>query len=97
MAEPSHPGVYLYRSFVPQLDMTVTDLAGVLKVTRPTLSNLLNGNARMSPEMAMRFEKAFGLRMETLLLMQAKYDGYLMRQREDEIGVSAYETPAAKP
>ena len=54
---------------------------------RATLSDLLNGNAALSAEMALRVEKAFGVDMETLLRMQAWHDAFDMRRRQ--IGASA--------
>ncbi len=70
--------------------MSVTVAAKPLGVGCPALSNLLNEKASLSPEMALRVEKAFGVKMDTLLKMQAKYDAYLMRQRETEIVVGRY-------
>lgn len=63
----------------------------MLGVGRPALSNLLNEKASLSPEMALRVEKAFGVKMETLLRMQARYDAFEMRRREHDIKVSRYE------
>ncbi len=57
---------------------------------RATLSDLINGSAALSAEMALRIEKAFGMKMETLLNMQARRDAYAMRQREGEIAVKPY-------
>jgi antitoxin HigA-1 len=67
----------------------VTAAAKVLGVGRPALSQLLNGNSA-PPEMAMRFEKAFGVRMDTLLRMQARFDAWHMRLREAQIDVKPY-------
>jgi addiction module HigA family antidote len=64
--------------------------AEVLGVRRATLSDLVNGNASLSPEMAPRIEKAFGVNMDTLLRMQAWYDGYTMRQRAAENDVPRF-------
>lgn len=86
---PSHPGGFIKRSVLPD-EMSVTDAAKILRVGRPALSNLLNEKAALSPEMALRVEKAFGLKMDTLLRMQARYDAYDMRQRSDEIDVEAF-------
>ena len=58
---------------------------------RATLSTLLNGNAALSPEMALRVEKAFGVSMDMLLRMQAWYDASRMRARANEIDVRRYE------
>lgn len=84
--KPPHPGGFIRRSVLPD-DLSVTEAAAALGVGRPALSSLLNERASLSPEMALRVEKAFGVRMDTLLKMQARYDAYHMRQREDEIDV----------
>jgi len=89
--KPPHPGGFIRRSILPD-DLSVTDAAEVLGIGRPALSNLLNEKASLSPEMALRVEKAFGVKMDTLLRMQARYDAYHMRQREREIAVSKYVT-----
>jgi addiction module HigA family antidote len=57
------------------------------------LSDLVNGNAALSPEMALRIEKAFGMKMETLLGMQTWFDAHAMRQQADEIDVKRYQPP----
>ena len=87
--QPPHPGGFIKRSVLPD-DMSVTDAAAILKVGRPALSNLLNENASLSPEMALRIEKAFGVKMDTLLRMQTRYDSWQMRQREGDISVDKY-------
>lgn len=90
--EPVHPGGFIKRSVMPD-DLSVTAAADVLGVGRPALSSLLNEKASLSPEMALRVEKAFGVQMDTLLRMQARFDAYHMRQREGDIAVQRY-TPA---
>jgi addiction module HigA family antidote len=70
--------------------MSVTAAAKQLGVGRPALSNLLNGNASLSSEMAMRVEKAFRASSEALLRMQAAHDQSLARTREPEIAVRSY-------
>ena len=87
---PSHVGAFLKRSIIPD-DLTVTDAAKLLGVGRPALSQLLNGNAALSPEMALRFEKVFGVKMDTLLRMQARFDAWHMRSRAAQIKVKPYE------
>jgi antitoxin HigA-1 len=71
--------------------------AEVLGVRRATLSDLLHGKAALSPEMALRIEKAFGVDMEMLLRMQAWHDTHTMRQRADEIAVKPYRPTAPEP
>lgn len=87
--EPVHPGGFVKRSVLPD-DLSVTAAAEALGVGRPAMSKLLNEKASLSPEMALRVEKAFGVKMDTLLRMQARYDAYHMRQREKEIVVNKY-------
>ena len=65
--------------------------AEVLGVRRAALSDPVNGKAALSPEMALRIEKAFGVSMDTLLRMQAWHDSHMMRQRAAEIDVKRYE------
>lgn len=82
--------------------MSVTELAGRLKVSRPAMSNLLNGKAALSPEMAIRFEKAFGIPADTMLRMQTAYDLVDARRHEHEIdvarlGSAAHSTSASAP
>lgn len=86
---PVHPGGFIRRSVLPD-DLTVTVAARVLGVGRPALSKLLNEKASLSPEMALRVEKAFAVKMETLLRMQIRHDAWHMRQREADIRVSPY-------
>ncbi len=87
--EAVHPGGFIKRSVLPD-DLSVTAAAEALGVGRPALSNLLNEKASLSPEMALRVEKAFGVKMDTLLRMQTRYDAYHMRLREKEIAVAKF-------
>ena len=75
---------------IAPLNLTVTRAAQILGVTRPALSALLNCRAALSPEMALRIEKAFGPKMDTLLRMQAAYEVAEVRQREADIKVKRY-------
>jgi len=69
-----HPGLWLRRNMVEPYRLNVSQAANHLQVSRATMSNLLNGHADLSPEMAVRFEKAFGVSAATLLRMQAAFD-----------------------
>jgi addiction module HigA family antidote len=82
-----HPGSWLREEIVEPAGLSVTDTAERLHVTRQAMSNLLNGNAGLSAEMAIRFEKAFGLKAETLVRMQAAYDLAQARAHENDIRV----------
>ena len=84
-----HPGEWLRAEIVGPAGLSVTALAGRLHVTRQAASNLLNGNAGLSAEMAIRFEKAFGVRADTLMRMQSAHELAEARAREDEIVVEA--------
>ena len=70
----SHPGDFIRTEIVEELGLSVTETAEILGVHQATLSDLLNSNAALSAEMALRIEKAFGISMDTLLRMQAWYD-----------------------
>ena len=74
MARPAHPGEFVRTEVIEPLALSVTAAAKLLGVTRPALSALLNGRAALSPEMALRIEKAFGPKMDTLLRMQTSYE-----------------------
>lgn len=76
-----HPGAWLRTEIVESHGLNVTETAAKLQVTRQAMSNLLNGNAGVSAETAIRFEQAFGVRADTLLRMQAAYDLNEVRQR----------------
>ena len=69
-----HPGPWLRRNFIEPYGLTQVDAAEHLGVTRVALSNLLNGKSALSPEMAIRFEKAFEVSAKTLLRMQSAHD-----------------------
>ncbi len=89
---PSHPGDFIRTEVIEDLGLSVTRAAEILGVRRATLSDLLNGRASLSPEMALRLEKAFAVSMDMLLRMQAWYDAARMRARAGEIHVRRYET-----
>jgi antitoxin HigA-1 len=80
-----HPGDYIYRHCIEPSGMTITEAAAALGVTRPGLSELLNGHRGISPEMAVRLEKFSGERAESWLARQAEYD--LPHVRRDRIKV----------
>jgi antitoxin HigA-1 len=90
MKSPAHPGGFVKSEIVEALGLSVTDAAQALGVTRPALSALLNERAQLSPEMALRIEKAFGVSMDTLMRMQNSHDIARTRLREAEITVAPY-------
>ncbi len=90
MKNPAHPGGLVKCEVIEELGISVTAAAAALGVTRAALSAFLNERARLSPEMALRIEKAFGVSMETLMRMQNSYDIAQVRNRESEIEVSPF-------
>jgi addiction module HigA family antidote len=80
-----HPGVWLRAELVEPAGLSITGAAERLHVTRQAMSNLLNGNAGLSAEMAIRFEKAFGLRADTLMRMQSAHELAEARAYQDAI------------
>jgi antitoxin HigA-1 len=92
---PPHPGTFVRDEVLEPLGLSVARAAEVLGVRRATLSDLVNGKSGLSPEMALRLEKAFGISMETLLRMQAWYDTCAMRDRADEIAVQRFTSAAS--
>jgi len=90
MLNPPHPGEFIRTEIIEPNGLSVKAAAEVLGVSRPTLSNLLNSHADLSGEMALRIEKAFGVRMDTLMRMQSSYDIARTRKRERTIKVSRY-------
>lgn len=94
---PSHPGEFIREEILAELGLSVTQAAEALGVRRATLSDLVNGHAALSPEMALRVEKAFGVDMDTLLRMQAWHDVHSMRARAGEIDVKPFQPAAAGP
>ena len=83
-----HPGSWLRSEVVEPHGLSVTALAARLDVTRQAMSSLLNGRGGLSAEMAIRFEKAFGLQADSLLRMQASHDLAQARAHESEIKVT---------
>lgn len=88
---PAHPGEFIREEIFAELGLSITRAAEILGVRRATLSDLVNGNAALSPEMALRIEKAFGVGMDMLLHMQAWHDSHSMRQRAGEIAVQRFQ------
>ncbi|HWJ87621.1 MAG TPA: HigA family addiction module antitoxin [Pelagibacterium sp.] len=90
LKKPAHPGAFVKHEVLQPLGLSVTEAADALGVTRPALSALLNERAHLSPDMALRIEKAFGVSMETLMRMQNSYDIAQARKRAGEIKVERY-------
>ena len=89
MKNPPHPGDFIRTEIVEPAGLSVTAAAVALQVSRPALSSLLNSKADLSGEMALRIEKAFGVKMETLM-DQSAFDIARTRSREKEIRVRRF-------
>jgi antitoxin HigA-1 len=85
MKNPPHPGDFIRTEIIEPAGLSVTDAAKALQVSRPALSSLLSSRANLSGEMALRIEKAFGVKMDTLMRMQSSYDIAQTRKLEKEI------------
>ena len=90
MLNPPHPGAFVKTEVIAPHGLTVAAAANVLGVSRPALSTFLNGRSNLSGMMALRIEKAFGVRMDTLMRMQSSYDIACTRQRERELDIKPY-------
>lgn len=96
MKNPPHPGKVVRLSCLDPLGLTVTEGARILGVSRQALSNLVNGRARISTDMAIRLAKAFGSTTETWIRLQAAYDVAKARAREPRIQVERYRPDAIR-
>lgn len=88
---PSHPGEFIREEIIEDLGPSVTKAARVLGVRRATLSDLLHCKSALSPEMALRVERAFGTGMDMLLRMQAWHDTVQMRACSADIHFERYQ------
>ncbi len=88
MHNPPHPGEIIRKLCLEPLDLSVTDAAGALGVSRKTLSALLNGRAGISPEMAVRLSIAFGTSSESWMNQQTQYDLWHAEKRRKNLRVS---------
>jgi antitoxin HigA-1 len=96
MKNPVHPGE-LVKANLDELELSVAEAAKALGVTRQQLYNVINGRSAVTPEMAVRFEKAFGGSADMWLRMQSAYDLAQVRQREGQITVRRLGRSAPQP
>jgi antitoxin HigA-1 len=95
MKNPPHVGKVIWHGILGPLDLSVTKAASILGVRRATLSDLVNGKAALTAEMALRIHKAFGPDVDHLLRMQVAYDVAQVRKRARGIKVKRYVAKAA--
>ena len=91
MKNPPHPGGVIRRQVIEPLKLSVSDAAAILGVSRQSVSLLLNERTDLSPQMALRIEKAFGPKMDHLMRMQLAYDVAKQRAQDKTINVKRYE------
>ena len=91
MRNPPHPGLSIRENCLDPLGLSVTEAARVLGVARHTLSRVVNGHAAVSPEMAIRLEKAGWSNAEFWLRRQTSYDLAQARRSQDQISVERYQ------
>ena len=96
LKNPPHPGGFVRTEIIEPLGLSVTDAAKALGITRAALSAFINERSSLSPDMALRIEKAFGIGMDTLMRMQNSHDIARARSRAGEIDVARY-VPKTKP
>ena len=94
MKNPPHVGGFVRHEILEPLGLNVTTAAKALGVTRPALSGLLNEHVDLSPEMALRIEKAFGVSMDLMMRMQNSYDIAKARKGEKSIKVQRFKKAA---
>ncbi|MCY4427390.1 MAG: HigA family addiction module antitoxin [Halieaceae bacterium] len=87
MKNPPHPGLSVRHDCLEPMGLTITEAAKRLGVSRKQLSDIVNCHAGISPEMAIRLDKAFGGGAETWLRLQAAYDLAQVMKRADQIKV----------
>lgn len=90
MKNPPHPGTFVRDEIFSPHRLNVTAAARALGVSRVALSNMLNGRADLSGDMAIRIDKAFGVPAATLLRMQAAFDIARAEARRAAITVRRY-------
>ena len=85
--KPPHPGLFIQTEVIEDLGMEIPQIAEILGVPEATVSDFVEGNSRLTPDLALRLEKAFDLKMDLLLRIQAWYDAEQMRARWDEFEI----------
>jgi addiction module HigA family antidote len=90
MKNPPHPGQSVRADCIEPLGLTVTEAAKALGVSRQALNNLIHGQAAISPEMAIRLDKAFGGGADTWLRLRAAYDLAQAEKKADKIKVRRF-------
>ena len=88
--KPPHPGSFIQTEIIEDLGLEIPQIAEILGVPEKEVSDFVEGKSRLSPDLALRLEKAFELKMDLLLPIQAWYDAVQMRGRWDEVEVERH-------
>ena len=88
--KPPHPGIFIVTELIDELGMDIPQIAAMLGVAPQTVADLVDAKIRLTPEVALRLEKAFDLKMSLLLDIQAHYEEVQLRARWDEIDAQPY-------
>jgi addiction module HigA family antidote len=95
MKAPPHPGLSVRLDCLEPVGLSVTEAARALGVTRQALNNVVNGKAGISPDMAIRLDKAFGGTAEAWLALQTAYDLAEARKRARGMSIQRFKAPRA--
>lgn len=95
MHNPPHPGEFITGIYLEPNGISGRQLAATIGVASSTLSHLLNGSSRVTPEMALRLSKALGRSSESWLAMQNNYDLWVTRKTADLDQVGKFVLPSA--
>ena len=88
--KPPHPGSFIQTEVIEEMGLAIPQIAEILGVPEKEVSDFVEGKSRLSPDLALRLEKAFELKMDLLLPIQAWYDAVEMRDRWDEVKVERH-------
>ncbi len=88
---PAPVGEFIREEVLDAFGLSISKAAEILQVRRPTLSDIVNGKARLSPDVALRIEKAFGVSMELLLRMQTSHEVAVARSGSHQLKIARYE------
>ena len=95
MHNPPHPGEFISGIYLEPNGISGRELADTLGVAASTMSRVLNGSSRVSPEMALRLSRALGRSPESWLAMQDAHDLWIARQQVDLGGIKRLQLAAA--
>lgn len=90
MYKPPHPGKILKELYMKPLNLTITEVAEGINVSRKSLSEVINGKYGISPEMAIRLAKAFSTTPESWLNLQQQYDIWIAKKKQNKFKIKIF-------